>query len=172
MSTTAQIADAFAAYLHAILPGRMMIEGNVGEGAAPSVPACIWRLTSIEPDDFPRVEYVGDDQLLHSVTPLTFRVTCLGGPDTIDACFRVAAGLRLSQRTSDLFKVCGFWGTQPVTDLSALETGTMRQRAEMLVVLSADITMTSPREWMDQVDLRVEAPAKAFDETVTVQGPT
>lgn len=175
MSTPTQIEDAFAAFLSGVFDGsRVTVAGLIGEGPAPSSPCVMWRLDSVDPDEFPRTEYVDDDQVIHSVSPMTFIVTCVGdrpGQSVRDDCLRVQMALRMSQRTGDLFKVCGFWGVEPVKNLTALETGKMRQRAEFRVVLSADLTLTAPREVMDEVDLRIVTIDPPSDFTFTVQGP-
>lgn len=177
MSTITEIEDAFAAFLSSTFPqpgGRDIVAGLIGEGPAPSRAAVIWRTDSWEPDEFPRTEYVGDDQVIHAVTPVTFVVTCLGdrpGQSVRDDCLRIQAALRLSQRTGDLFKVCGFWSAEEVRNLTALETDKMRQRAEFRVVLSADLTLTAPREVIDEVALTVATLAPPSDRTINVQGP-
>ncbi len=177
MSTVTQIEDAFAAFLSAQFPnpgGRVIVAGLIGEGPAPSGPAVMWRTDGWEPDEFPRTEYVDDDQIVHAVTPISMVVTLLGdrpGQSVRDDALRIGSALRMSQRTGDLYAVCGLWSVEEVRNLTALETGKMRQRAEFRVVLSADLTHTAPREWMDEVDLNVKTIDPPSDFTYTVQGP-
>ena len=176
MSTVTEIETACATYLRAMFPTeRVLVQGNIGEGPAPSGPSLIWRLDTLEPPDFTVTEISETEQLIeaHGV-PMEFVVTVLGdrvGQSARDDAMRLVLGLRQTQRTADLLAVCGFMGVGEVRNLSALETGTMRQRAEFRLMLSASLHLAATPETINVVDLELHEPTREFDLTITVEGP-
>lgn len=171
MSSITEIETAFATYLRDVLPGRRMIRAKVGEAPAPSGPATLWDLARAVPSDNPVTTFEDENQIVTSTdTMLDFTVTMLGG-DAMSDAMRVSNGLRATQRTADLYRVCGLWGVEPPQDLSALETGTIRARAEFRVTLSAPIESVFARETIDTQQVTINEPAQQYDATFTIEAP-
>lgn len=170
MSTLDVVETAFATYLRDVLPARVMVRGRVGEAAAPATAATLWDVATVTASDNPVTTYEDDDQIVTSTdTVVSFLVTLIGGSAMADAV-RVCNGMRASQRTGDLYAVCGLWGVDPAQDLTALETGTMRTRAEFRVALSAAIETVFIRETIDAEQVTIDTPAPGSI-TFTIEAP-
>jgi hypothetical protein len=164
MATLVQVENAVAALLVA-LGGRTIVQGRIGEDGAPSTPYAMWRLDRISLDDFTRTELNGTDQIvIASNTPLEFVINIVGGAAMTDMV-RFCLSLRQSQRTADLYKLCGLSGVGPMQDLSALEVGTYRQRVEVRLTLFTALELTAPVELIETICMQVLEPLKEFDET-------
>lgn len=176
MTTMAQLSDAVGTYIIASLPAnaRQLVRGRVGDGPAPAGPYVIYRLESVTHPEFTRTEYVGDDQIIHANTVAVFVVTVVGdrpGQLAMDDASRIALGLRLTQRTADLYKICGLWSVEQVRDLTMLEIGTMRSRAELRIVLSVSAGITAAREYIDSVAVDVVSDAPPSDVSIVISAP-
>ena len=176
MTTLAAIEDAFGTYIAASLPvgSRVLVRGNIGESPAPSSPYVIYRLAVTKHPEFTRTEYTSTDQIVRANTTVEFAVSVVGnrsGSTAMDDATRIALGLRLTQRTGDLYALCGLWGVEPVQDLSGVEVGTMRTRADFRVSLSVSTDITAPREWIAEVETTVTEPVRTFDKSIIVEAP-
>lgn len=163
MPTITQVEDAFAAVL--ALGGREIVQGRIGEGPVPSDPYAMWSLDNLEIDIRPVRLIDGMLQRVISVnTPLVFLVNICGGNAMADAA-QFALSFSQSQRLGDLYKLCGLSGISPLQNLSAVEVGTYRQRAELRVTLFAAVELTAPAELLENIDVTVSEPGKGFEET-------
>lgn len=166
MPTITQVEDAFAAVL--ALTGRVLVQGRIGEGSAPSSPYAMWSLDNLELDIRPVRQIDGLVQRVISVnTPLVFLVNICGGNAMADAA-QFALSFSQSQRLGDLYKLCGLSGISPLQNLSAVEVGTYRQRAELRVTLFAAVELTAPAEVFETSCVRVTETDRGFDETFCV----
>lgn len=166
MATLIQVEDAVAARLVAL--GRTVVQGRIGEDGAPATPYAMWRLDRIEMGDFTRTVLDGADQIVIATnTPLEFVINIVGGAAMADMV-KFALSLRQSQRTADLYKLCGLSGFGPMQDLSALEVGTFRQRVEVRLTLFTALDLTAPVELIETICVNVLEPLKEFDETYCV----
>lgn len=151
--------------LQVVRPG-MVIEGRAGEAAAPVRPYALFSVESVAPVDFPIVSYDELDPptiqtVTSTATPVEFLIEAVGGAAMGDA-FRMCLTLRTSQRCFDLYAICGLMGVTAPVNLSALEVGTMRQRAQFRLTVSAALDFTADAETIEHIS------ATAFDRTVTV----
>lgn len=163
IATITQVEDAFAALLSQL--GRVVVQGRIGEGPVPATPYAMWDLESIELTDFPTITVDGVEQHIVSTnTPLIFLVNVVGGSAMQDAA-KFGLSFRQSQRLNELYKYCGLSGISPITDVSAVEVGTFRQRVQLRVTLFAAADLLAAPELLETSCVRVESQAQEFDET-------
>lgn len=163
IATITQVEDAFAALLSQL--GRVVVQGRIGEGSAPSQPYAMWDLESMEMSDFPLKGLDGPNQIVVSTnTPMIFLVNIVGGQTMQDAA-KFAASFRQSQRLNELYRYCGLSGISPLQDVSAVEVGTFRQRVQLRVTLFAAVDLLAPAEYLETSCVRVTSEAPEFDET-------
>lgn len=146
-------------------PG-VVIEGRVGEVAAPARPYFLYSIESATPQASPVTTYSAEDPpLTQTVTatavPVVFLIECVGGAAMGDA-FKAALALRVSQRAFDLYAIAGLMDISAPTNLSAFEVGTMRQRAQFRLTLSAALDYSTDAETIEHIS------ATVGDRTVTV----
>lgn len=156
---------------------RQVIEGKVGEDAAPSSPYVMFSIDGFTPSDFPVTTITGpDDAEIQTVTacavPVVFLIDVVGGKGSNDAwqdTSNIILNLRLSQRSFDLYAVCGLMGVTNPVNLSALETGSMRSRVQFRITLSAALDLTAEAEIIESIDVTVIEPQRLYDETFTIE---
>lgn len=163
IATITQVEDAFAALLSQL--GRVVVQGRIGEGAAPANPYSMWSLESLELSDFPVITVDGLQQRIVSTnTPLIFLVNIVGGQAMSDAA-RFGLSFRQSQRLNELYKFCGLSGISPMTDVSAVEVGTYRQRVQLRVTLFSAVDLLVGPEALEHQDTTLNVPGLDFSET-------
>jgi len=167
MPTLTQVEDAFAAVL-ALLPGREVVQGRIGEGPAPALKYSLWILDGLELSDFPVKSIDGSLQrIISTATPLEFLVNICGGNAMADAA-QFALSFRQSQRLADLYRLCGLSGISRLQNLSAVEVGVYRQRIELRVTLFAAVDLSAPAELVEKTDTTLIEESKGFEETFRV----
>lgn len=163
IATITQVEDAFAALLSQL--GREIVQGRIGEAPVPARPYAVWDLENLELSDFPIIKVNGANQRIISTnTPLIFLVNIVGGPAMQDAA-KFGLSFRQSQRLNELYKFCGLSGISPMTDVSAVEVGTFRQRVQLRVTLFAAVDLFAAPETLEHQDTTLNAPEKDFSET-------
>lgn len=170
MQRLIDVENALAAILGA--NGRVVVQGRIGEGGAPATPYIMWRLDTLELPDFTVTNIDGTDQMIiANNTPLEFVLDWVGGTAMADAAL-FGLSLRQSQRLFDLWRLCGLSGIGRLQDLSAVETGTFRQRVQTRLSLFTAVELTAPLELIETSVIQVREAAKGYDETfnVTAQG--
>lgn len=159
MSTPTQIENAVGAWLAAAMPARVLVRARIGEAPAPASPYLLYSLDAVEAPDSIRSETSEDAQRIEAAdSRLTFVIEVVGdrpGQTVRDDALRLGLSLRATQRTGDLFKVCGLWALGPLQNLTALETGTMRQRVRFTLTLSATLDSTETPETIGEVETGV-----------------
>lgn len=167
MATLTQVEDALAAIL--ALSGRVVVQGRIGEDGAPASPYVMWRLDALELPDFTETQNASGDQVIIATnTPLEFVINWVGGSAMADAAL-FGLSLRQSQRLFDLWRLCGLSGVGRMQDLTAVETGTFRQRVETRLSLFTAVELTAPLELIETSVIRVREAAKGYDETFNVE---
>jgi len=167
VTTLDALTRAVSRVLQTIRPASgAVVVGRVGEVAAPAVPYILFSIESVTPQASPVVSYSDEDPpVTQTVTatavPIVFLVEVIGGAAMGDA-FRAALALRVSQRSFDLWAIAGLMDITAPTNLSALEVGTMRQRAQFRLALSAALDYSIGAETIEHLTI------VANGETVTV----
>lgn len=155
MADLIDVENAVATLLKTVTPARDLIQGRAGEGPAPSSPAAMWVLESVEMPDHMHREYTDADQIVIATgSRLEFLIEFFGGSAMADAV-RFNLSLRQTQRTADLYKLCGLSGTDTPRNLSAVELGSYHQRAQMRLYVWTSLDLTAPAELMDSVQVQV-----------------
>lgn len=186
MASLTDVENAVAALLVSAT-GREIVQGRIGEGAVPAAPFVLWDLDRIDIQDFTRTELFEPEAIanpnvivlsdgnpeavsteaqqiiISPNTPLEFVINMIGGSAMADMV-RFALSLRQSQRTADLYKLCGLSGVGPMLDLSAVEIGTYRQRVEMRLTLFTALDLTAPAELLETTRIHVVEASKQFYE--------
>lgn len=144
-----------------------LVVGRVGEVSVPATPFIMYAVDTFTPQGFTVTEIAGDKpdetQTVQSrATPVTFVVEVIGGEAAQDA-WACCAVLRQSQRWLDLWGISGLAGVSDPINLSALETGTMRQRWQLRITLFATLELTNAAEVIEQVTITTA------DRTITIQ---
>lgn len=162
MATLTQVEDAVAALLGAL--GRELVQGRIGEAPSPAEPYALWSLDRLTLSDFPVKSFGDVNQVIVSTnTPLEFLIDLVGGPAMADAV-RFGLSLRQTQRTADLYKLCGLSGITSPQNLSAVEVGTYRQRVQLRLTLFTAVELTAPVEYIDTICVNVKSQEPEFDE--------
>lgn len=167
--TITEIESAVAAWLNAVRGARQLVKGRIGEAPAPAVPYLMYAVDLTQlPDSIPvdlgatAQTARAPDTRLEVVLSVVGDITSAAHSARNDAA-ALALSLRHSQRTTDVLAQCGLWGMSPIRNLTAVEVGTMRQRYDLTVTLSAILTADAPAESIHQVT------AGVFELTIPTQ---
>lgn len=158
--TPTQLETAVAAWLNAVRGARELVKGRIGEAPAPAVPYIMYSVDVLElPDSIPTHDDGTTQTVRASAVPVEIALSIVGdlaAPATArnDAA-RLLLTLRMSQRTADVLAMAGLAGVGPVRNMSAVEVGTMRQRFDTRVTLSAILTAEAATETIGQVEIGV-----------------
>lgn len=155
--TITEIETAVAAWLNAVRGARQLVKGRIGEAAAPSVPYLMYSVDIAElPSSIPVDMGSGaqtaraPDTRIEVIMSVVGDIATGGHAARNDAAALVLS-LRHSQRTADMLAQCGLWGVSPIRNLTAVEVGTMRQRYDLTVTLSAILTADASAETIHEV---------------------
>ena len=159
--------------MKASAPARQVIEGRVGETAAPDGAYIMFSIDGFTPQDFPLVEVteVADEDIqtvTSTATSIVFLIDFAGGDAMTDAS-RAIMFLRMSQRAFDLYAIAGLLGVSNPINLSALEVGTTRSRVQFRLTLSAALDLTGAAEVIDSLEVTVANEVSGYDETFTIE---
>lgn len=173
--TESDIESAVAEWLNAVRGSRVLVKGAIGESPAPSVPYVRYQLAGVQLPDFVALETGPTEQSARAAdTRLTFLIDVVGdvGADTARrAAGRLALTLRHTQRTADLFAVAGLWSVGEIRNLTAVELGTMRQRMQFQLTLSAILTAETAEESMHTVQTGIHELTIPHTITITTTEP-
>ncbi len=171
MTTLVQLKQGVAALMKVMLPNRIIHEGMVGEGAAPNRPYMIYRLESFDlPDSIVNnIDEVGEDftQSIRAMTGVIFGLSFIGGDAFADAQ-RFMLSVRMTQRSGDLWKICGLSGFSPIQDLTALEVGAMRQRVDVKMTLFTSLELIETMENIESINFVVNEDALEYSRLLNV----
>ncbi len=135
------------------ISGREVVVEDEGgpQPAAPFVSLSLRRCTPFEHD---RVGVSRETERVSTLCQVRWRVTLFGGAALTDAS-RLRASIWSAQRWWDLWLLSGLGSVSPINNLSALETGRIRARAEFQLTLNAVLAWhTSPYYFTSQcIDL-------------------
>lgn len=167
MATLSDIEGAAADMLMSMFPDRIPVRGWFGEAPAPAMPYFMYRTQVRDIPDSPITTTDGINQTVQAMATVAVDVSFNGGAAYSDA-LKLILSLRQSQRTSDLWKVCGMLGISNPMDLTALELGAAKARTDLTLSLSASLTLTNDAEVIDSVDLALRESPHLFDHSITI----
>ena len=138
------------------IPGREIVLRYDSEMAKPTTP---FVEVFIESAELPngRVLTLSEDGLTETVSTLmniAVVLNCLGG-DAMDAAINLRNSLYATERTLDLYKTLGYLGVPSLRDLSFLETGHFKQRAELTINFDARIENSYASSYYESVEVNV-----------------
>lgn len=153
----------------AAVTGREMLVEDEG-GPPPAAPYLSLSIRSCTPMQHDRVEMDQHTETVSTVYQVVFRLTLRGGPAMADAS-RLRASLWSAQRWRDLWRVAGLGAVTPIHNLSALEAGRIRARAEFQLTLHAVITTHSIPEYFTTQHIDLYETDQGFVSTVIATHP-
>ena len=115
-------------------------------GPQPAAPYLSLSVRSCTPMQHDRVDVDPLDETVNTLHQIVIRLALRGGQAMTDAA-RLRGSLWSAQRWRDLWKIAGLGTVTSIQNLSALETGRIRARAEFQLTLHAVITTTSTPEY-------------------------
>ncbi len=133
MTTTTldELRDAVLAWVQNI-SGREIVLANSGEGAIPREPYVEVFIELFE-NPTSQASAISEDGLVETVTANVRATITLNiyGDNPMQAASRLARSLFSAGRYLDLWQVCGLGNVENATDLTALQTGALKPRAQM-----------------------------------------
>ncbi len=167
MTTLAEIENAIALLLKQT--GREVVQGQIGEFGVPNRPYISWNMNKIDFFDSVDTEMTPLGQVVKArSTPIDILINFAGGNAFVDAS-TFCLSLRQSQRTADLYTLCGFAGVTPLQNLTAVELGKFRERVQFTLTLYAEITLSNTAEFIETVGVRVRSKSnQPYDNTFIV----
>lgn len=174
--TITQLETLVVSWLNAVRGARELVKGRIGEAAAPSVPYLMFSVDVVQlPDSIPN-RITGNTQTAAAVVgqveiAMSF-VGDLPAPHSArnDATSTLIS-LRHSQRTADIYAGAGLMAVGPITNLSGLETGAMRQRFDCRLTLSATLTADADAETIHSLSAGIFEHTKPFTTTIVITEP-
>lgn len=169
--TTLEALEAEISAWCAQVTGRETVIEDDG-GPQPAAPYLSLSVRSCTPMQHDRVEVDRQAETISTLHHVAFRLALRGGQAMADAA-RLRASVWSAQRWRDLWKIAGLGAVTAIQNLSALETGRIRARAEFQLTLHAVITTISAPEYFttQKIDL-YETDAGFVATVVTPISPT
>lgn len=155
LTTLKELEDAIYDWL-LLATGREIVSGGYDEMQGSSVPSIAFEIKNINNHDHP-TRSLSVDGLTESIeqsAEIKIKIVVLGG-SAMQAINRVIASTWSATRSFDLWKICGLGGFTPPIDLTALETGALRQRWESTLTLYATIGEDFTGEYFESYKLTV-----------------
>lgn len=141
------------------ITGRVLVLANSGQGPKPSAPYVEVFLSSYDTPTF-QVATLATDGLTETVksnTLMSVQLDLYGNNPMQDAS-KLMRSLYSSQRFLDLWQISGLSGVDTVSDLTALETGAMKQRANLIFRIYCLLTDTFASDFAETVPITVDIP--------------
>lgn len=136
------------------ITGREVVLANAGEGPKPSVPYVEVYVTLAKSPNF-QTNTLSEDGLtetIRAVSVLEARLDFYGG-DAMQDASKLLRSLKSAQRERDLLLVCGHANTQDLRDLTFLETGSRKQRAQVVISLSCNLADSFDADFANRVSI-------------------
>lgn len=149
-----ELRDALLSWV-ADISGLVALLANSGDGEAPR-PRTPYVEVFIDSNEVPTSQYESIDQdtgIVETVSAQTYLSVTLNvyGGNAMQVASRLCRSLYSAQRYVDLWKVCGLGGVESVVDLTALERGALKQRAEIKLMLYCVLYDTFDSDYFDSV---------------------
>lgn len=151
--TTLEALQATVVAWCGAVTGRETIVEDEG-GPPPAAPYLSLSIRSCTPLQRDRIEVDRQDETISTLHRVVFRLALSGGQAMSDAA-RLRASLWSARRWRDLWTMAGLGAVTAIHNLSALETGRIRARAEFQLTLHAVIASASSPEYFttQRIDL-------------------
>ena len=158
-TTLETLQTAVVAWCGAVTRRETIVEDE--GGPPPAAPYLSLSVRSFTPMQRDRVEVGQQAETISTLHQITFRLALRGGAAMADAA-RLRGSLWSAQRWRDLWPISGLGAVTAIQNLSALETGRIRARAEFQLTLHAVITTASSPEYFttQRIDLYETDPGR------------
>ena len=154
--TVDEFRDAIITWVEDVT-GRVPVLANSGQGPQSREKyVVIFISTGVVPtqeDSFLSVD--GLTETIVAPTKLDVQLDVYGG-DTMQAASRLVRSLKSSDRWTDLWKICGLENVQDFRDLTSLETGVRRQRAQVVIRFNVNLSEDFSSAFFDKFRMEVE----------------
>lgn len=138
------------------ITARGLVLANAGEGPKPGVPYVEVYLTTLVNPDY-QTDTLSVDGLTETITtPCT--VSCqldLYGGDAMQDASKLCRSLKSAQRWVDLWVIMGLQNIETIRDLTALETGSRKQRAQVLINFTCCLSNNFDSSYFDQMPIEL-----------------
>lgn len=162
--TTLETLQAAVLIWCGAVTGRETVIEDEG-GPQPAAPYLSLSVRSCLPMQHDRVEVDQQAETIRTLHQIAFRLALRGGAAMADAA-RLRASLWSAQRWRDLWPISGLGAVTAIQNLSALETGRIRARAEFQLTLQAVITTASSPEYFTSQRIDLHETDQGFVATV------
>ena len=152
-TTFNQVRDAMLQLCEDVT-GRELVLANAGLGPKPEFPYVEVYATLAKSPNF-QTSTLADDGLtetVHAISTIDVRLDFYGG-DAMQDASKLLRSLDAEQRWVDLYNICGRENIQDLRDLTFLETGARKQRAQVTVSLSCVLADTFDAGYAETVPI-------------------
>jgi len=103
-----------------------------------------------------RLEIVDDEpvEVVSTLSLISVTLNVFGG-DAMDAAYRIRNSVYATDRYLDIYQILGLAAIESLRDLTALETGHFKQRAELIITFYARVDDTFKSGYYDTVDTTI-----------------
>ncbi len=163
MTTIADFKDELFNWATTVT-SRTVIFQNVGEGPILNEPHITLFVLGFENAGIPAtsLNQTTNELVVTTDTELRVIINVFWG-DVLDAAKRLTNSLWVGNRVADLYKVSGLGAVGETLDLTFIDNGAFKPRAQLEVAFWVSLEYTEP------IDFFVEAEAEVNGETITAQ---
>lgn len=165
MTTFNTVRDDILQWIEDIT-SRPSLLANQSQSVSLDVPYIEMQLTQNDIPDSQNIS-LSQDGLTETISS-EILITCVlnvyGGAAMQDA-LKLSRSLHSSARYEDLWQSLGLGGIGTVQDLTALETGEMKDRAQMEISFYATMSESFTSDYIDNIDITVQEEINPFSET-------
>lgn len=139
------------------ITGRDLVLANAGEGPKPGVPYVEVYLTVQESPNY-QTDTLSVDGLTETITAVC-SVACqldLYGGDAMQDASKLCRSLKSARRWLDLWIIIGLQNIEALRDLTALETGTRKQRAQVVINFTCCLFNDFDSDYFDQLPITIQ----------------
>lgn len=146
------------------ITGRDLVLANSGEGPKPGVPYVEVYLTVQTSPNY-QTDTISQDGLTETITAIS-SIACqldLYGGDAMQDASKLCRSLKSARRWLDLWNIVGLQNIEALRDLTALETGTRKQRAQVVVNFTCCLSDNFSSDYFDQVPITIQDSDRIID---------
>lgn len=137
--------------------GLEIVLANAGEGPKPSDPYVLLQITSAASPPLQNSTLSADglSEKIRVLTTMDVQLDFYGG-NAMQSASLLARSFNSQRAFVDLYTKFGILNVEPIRDLTALETGSRKQRAQMVVKVRANLADEFDADYNDRVELEVK----------------
>ncbi len=170
-TTLDELRDAILLWVQDI-SGREIVLANSGEGPRPRVPYVEVFIELFE-NPTSQVSTLSGDGLTETVTA-NIRATItldVYGDNPMQVTSRLIRSLFSATRFLDLWQICGLGNVEDATDLTALQTGALKPRAQVRFHVYCAFSDDFVSSFFDVVNIEIDVVGKGTEDVVGGQNP-